>query len=93
MRVLLPRIFLALLFGVIIATPLVLTVFGSEVVSRAQNDQSNALLKYESLLKQCNPLPDAPAVAAQPGAPVSRLRPVPRPGRRSGHRDRQGDRF
>ena len=63
-RVFLPRIFLALLFGVIIATPLVLTVFGSEVVSQAQNDQSNALLKYESLLKQCNPLPDASAAAA-----------------------------
>jgi hypothetical protein len=62
-HVFLPRIFLALLFGVIIATPLVLTVFGSEVVSRAQNDQSNALLRYESQLKQCNPLPDASAVA------------------------------
>lgn len=56
-RVFVPRIFLALLFGVIIATPLVLTVFGSEVVSQAQNDQSNALLTYESQLKLCNPLP------------------------------------
>jgi hypothetical protein len=62
-RVFVPRIFLAMLFGVIIATPLVLTVFGSEVVSRAQNDQSNALLGYESQLKQCNPLPDASAAA------------------------------
>jgi len=62
-HVFVPRIFLALLFGVIIATPLVLTVFGSEVVSRAQNDQSNALLRYESQLKQCNPLPDASAAA------------------------------
>ena len=61
--VFLPRILLALLFGVIIATPLVLTVFDSEVVSRAQNDQSNALLQYESQLKQCNPLPDASAAA------------------------------
>jgi Domain of unknown function (DUF4407) len=56
-RIFVPRIFLAVLFGVIIATPLVLTVFGSEVVSQAQNDQSNALLEYESQLKQCNPLP------------------------------------
>jgi hypothetical protein len=66
-----PRIFLALMFGVIIATPLVLTVFGSEVVSQAQNDQSNALLAYESQLKRCNPLPDQPAedstVAQSPG--------------------------
>ena len=62
-RIFIPRICLAVLFGVIIATPLVLTVFGSEVVSRAQNDQSNALLGYESRLKQCNPLPGASAVA------------------------------
>jgi len=60
-RIFIPRILLALLFGVIIATPLVLTVFGSEVVSQAQNDQSNALLSYESQLKQCNPLPSQPA--------------------------------
>jgi hypothetical protein len=56
-RIFAPRILLALLFGMIIATPLVLTVFGSEVVSQAQHDQSNAALAYESELKQCNPLP------------------------------------
>jgi Domain of unknown function (DUF4407) len=56
-RIFAPRILLALLFGMIIATPLVLTVFGSEVVSQAQHDQSNAVLAYESELKQCNPLP------------------------------------
>lgn len=59
-----PRVFLALMFGVIIATPLVLTVFGPEVVSQAQNDQSQALLAYESQLKRCNPLPGQPATAA-----------------------------
>jgi Domain of unknown function (DUF4407) len=58
--VFLPRIVLAILFGVIIATPLVLTVFDSEVVSRAQNDQNNTLLAYESKLKTCNPLPGQP---------------------------------
>lgn len=56
-RIFVPRILLALLFGMIIATPLVLTVFGSQVVSQAQHDQSNAVLAYESELKQCNPLP------------------------------------
>jgi hypothetical protein len=56
-RVFIPRFILALLFGVIIATPLVLTVFGSEVVSQAHTDQNNAVLMYESQLKQCNPLP------------------------------------
>lgn len=59
-----PRIVLAVMFGAIIATPLMLTVFGSAVVSQAQNDQSNALLTYESKLKLCNPLPDQPAKAA-----------------------------
>ena len=63
--VFLPRIVLAILFGVIIATPLVLTVFGSEVVSRAQNNQNNALLAYESKLKTCNPLPGQPQGPAQ----------------------------
>lgn len=62
-RIFAPRILLAFLFGMIIATPLVLTVFGSEVVSQAQHDQGNALLAYESQLKQCNPLPGQPAQA------------------------------
>jgi hypothetical protein len=66
-RVFIPRLILALLFGVIIATPLVLTVFGSEVVSQAHNDQNNAVLAYESQLKQCNPLPSA-GQAAQAAA-------------------------
>jgi hypothetical protein len=64
LRVFVPRIFLALLFGVIIATPLVLSAFGSEVVSQAQNDQSKALLTYESKLKRCNPLPGSSAAAS-----------------------------
>jgi hypothetical protein len=60
-RIFAPRMLLAVLFGLIIATPLVLTVFGSEVVSQAQHDQSDAVLAYESTLKQCNPLPGASA--------------------------------
>ena len=84
------RIILALLFGVIIATPLVLTVFGSEVVSQAQNDQSNALLMYESQLKRCNPLPGQSAAASR--RPVLWLRPVLRAGRQPRHRNGQGDR-
>lgn len=62
-RVFIPRIVLALFFGMIIATPLVLTVFGSAVVSQAHDDQRNAAVKYESLLKRCNPLPSAGAQA------------------------------
>ena len=66
-RVFIPRIILSLFFGVIIATPLVLTVFGSEVVSQAHDDQRNAVLTYESQLKKCDPLPSA-SQAAQAAA-------------------------
>jgi len=77
--VFLPRILLAILFGVIIATPLVLTVFGSEVVSRAQNDQNNALLAYESKLKTCNSLPGQPQGPAQSADCTAYLIAVPDP--------------
>jgi Domain of unknown function (DUF4407) len=58
LRVFIPRLLLSLMFGVIIATPLVLTVFGPEVVTKAATDQQNRLTAYESQLKACNPLPD-----------------------------------
>jgi hypothetical protein len=67
-RIFVPRLALSLLFGVIIATPLVLTIFGSEVVTRAASDQQNALTSYESQLKACNPLPD-PTTGKVPAAP------------------------
>jgi hypothetical protein len=75
-RIFIPRFVLALFFGVIIATPLVLTVFGSEVVSQAQDDQNKAVLTYESQLKQCNPLPSASqaAQAAAQSASCAQLR-------------------
>jgi hypothetical protein len=69
-RIFVPRLALSVLFGVIIATPLVLTIFGSEVVTRAATDQQNNLTKYESQLKACNPLPD-PATGVVPAAPAS----------------------
>jgi Domain of unknown function (DUF4407) len=56
-RIFLPRICLALLFGVIIATPLVLTVFGTEIVAQAQSSQQTVVTTYESELTKCNPLP------------------------------------
>jgi hypothetical protein len=68
-RIFIPRLVLSLLFGVIIATPLVLTVFGSEVVTRAATDQQNALTTYQSQLNACNPLPD-PATGAVPSVPA-----------------------
>jgi hypothetical protein len=68
-----PRILLALLFGVIIATPLVLTVFGSEVVMQAQVTQASAVTRYESHLRACNPLPGQPAPPPQVSCAGSRL--------------------
>jgi len=68
-RIFIPRLALSLLFGVIIATPLVLTVFGSEVVTRAATDQQNALTAYQSQLNACNPLPD-PATGVVPPVPA-----------------------
>ena len=73
-RIFLPRIGLAVLFGLIIATPLVLTVFGSEVVSKAQNNQNNALLAYESQLKICNPLPGQSSQGTAQSADCNGLR-------------------
>ena len=63
-RIFLPRIGLAILFGIIIAAPLVLTVFGSEIVTEAKNHQEAAVTTYESQLKACNPIPGQPSPAA-----------------------------
>lgn len=68
-RIFVPRLALSLLFGIIIATPLVLTIFGSEVVSRAATDQLNAVTTYEARLNACNPLPN-PVTGAQPAVPA-----------------------
>lgn len=59
-----PRMILSLFVGVLITTPLVLTVFGPEVLSAAQVARVAAVQAYGSQLKQCNPLPSAdPALA------------------------------
>lgn len=68
-RIFVPRMALSLLFGVIIATPLVLTIFGPEVATRAAADQQNSLTTYQSQLKACNPLPD-PTTGVVPPASV-----------------------
>jgi hypothetical protein len=80
-RIFIPRLALSLLFGVIIATPLVLTIFGSEVVTKAATDQQNALTTYESQLKACNPLPDPTTgkVAAAPAGCAGHTLPVSNP--------------
>lgn len=66
-RVFLPRIILAVLFGIIIATPLLLTVFGSAIVRQSKDHQNAQVTTYESQLKACNPIPGSaiPAAAAR----------------------------
>jgi hypothetical protein len=80
-KIFLPRLVMALLFGIIIATPLVLTIFGSAIVSRAHDDQQNAVTTYGSQLKSCNPLPNpvTGAVAAPPSWCGQLTLPIPDP--------------
>ncbi|MFC4145116.1 DUF4407 domain-containing protein [Micromonospora mangrovi] len=58
-RKLLPRLMLAVVFGVIIAEPLLLGVFHTAIKERIKHDRSDAVLQRESDLRQCNPLPGA----------------------------------
>jgi Domain of unknown function (DUF4407) len=59
-RVFLPRIVLALLFGLIIAGPLLLTLFQSAIVQTVNDQRQSQLTSYESNLRACNPLPGTP---------------------------------
>jgi len=54
-----PRIVLALIFGTIIAVPLLLTTFSAELVQQVQDQRSAALVTYQSHLTLCNPLSPA----------------------------------
>jgi hypothetical protein len=52
---LLPRLVLAVFFGIVIAEPLVLKVFETAVVQRVNEQRGHQIDAYESLLKRCNP--------------------------------------
>ncbi|MEW2429762.1 DUF4407 domain-containing protein [Micromonospora sp. NPDC047644] len=56
-RKLLPRLLLAIVFGVIIAEPLLLGVFHTAIETRVNDDRNEDALEYESTLKRCNPVP------------------------------------
>jgi hypothetical protein len=60
----LPRVLVALVFGVLIAEPLVLRAYASAVEERVAADRQRALVAYESDLRACNP---APGQAVPPG--------------------------
>jgi len=56
---LLPRLVLSIVFGVIIAEPLLLGIFHSAIEKRIADDRIKSVATYEADLKQCNPLPEA----------------------------------
>jgi hypothetical protein len=76
-RKLFPRFLLAVVFGVIIAEPLLLGVFHTAIEQRIRDDRAQALLTHEANLRRCNPVPGTPeaasGVASEPGCRKSRL--------------------
>jgi hypothetical protein len=63
-RKLLPRFILAVMFGTIIAEPLLLGIFHTAVEAQVQLDRQTSVARYQSNLKRCNPDPVAPTPAA-----------------------------
>jgi hypothetical protein len=62
-----PRLLIALVFGIIIAEPLLLGVFASAIDQRTNEDRAATVATLESRLVQCNPAPpDAPPTATLP---------------------------
>jgi hypothetical protein len=60
------RVFMALLFGIIIAEPLVLRVFQSAIVKSIQDERTAELATLQSKLVHCNPESDVPGGAPTP---------------------------
>lgn len=60
----LPRFALAIVFGILIAEPFVLRTFQTAIERRVLDDRQQALLAFETRLKQCNPgSGEPPAIA------------------------------
>ena len=51
----LPRLFLALIFGILIAEPFVLRTFESAIENKIHDDRQEKLLTFGTLLTRCNP--------------------------------------
>jgi Domain of unknown function (DUF4407) len=60
-----PRLIVAILFGLIIAEPLVLRIFETAVEERVREDRQQELVTYGSQLEACNPVPDADGTAGK----------------------------
>ncbi|MFG1892331.1 DUF4407 domain-containing protein [Micromonospora sp. NPDC049051] len=78
----LPRILMAALMGVVIAEPLVLTIFQREVEHEVSRDRMRTLQEYESRLRLCNPVAGTAEAAKQPDSTTCQgyLLVVPDPG-------------
>lgn len=63
----LPRLLLAILFGVLIAEPLVLRIFEPAIERKVDDDRMAEVLEFQTGLKNCNP-----PSGAEPEAPVLR---------------------
>ncbi|WFE58615.1 DUF4407 domain-containing protein [Micromonospora sp. WMMD712] len=77
-----PRILMAALMGVVIAEPLVLTIFQREVEQEVSLDRMRSLQEYESKLRLCNPVAGTSEAARQPDPAACQgyLLVVPDPG-------------
>lgn len=60
LAVLLPRLLLAVAFGVVIAEPLLLGVFRTAIEERVITDRGKDIVNYQSRLRTCNPVPGTP---------------------------------
>lgn len=61
---LLPRFLLAIVFGVIIAEPLLLGIFHTAIEERIRDDRAIEIRSRESDLRLCNPVPGTPEAAS-----------------------------
>jgi hypothetical protein len=59
----LPRVVLAIMFGVIIAEPLLLGIFHTAIEQQVRQDRTDAVQQRESDLRTCNPVPGTPEAA------------------------------
>ncbi|MDI6098170.1 DUF4407 domain-containing protein [Actinoplanes sp. NEAU-A12] len=56
LRIFLPRLFISVLMGAVIAEPLLLKVFGPAIHTEINAQRKSEIDDYESRLKQCNPV-------------------------------------
>src|SRR5687768_8022417 len=68
---LLPRVALAVVFGIVIAEPMVLRIFSSAIEAHIADTRRDEAKDFEALLKRCNPT-DPAQIAAATGLPECR---------------------